>query len=180
MLKEVMSKSFNDTEEALLEIRDAELVYENDEDYAAEISSLIPLQTLYDVPPPSTVSVALTDPLPSTSMSASMEETALQQVLKPRSRNHKSHSRRRSKRGEERATAKDAKGPDHADLPERVAKRIKLSTEDVQTELSTKDLPVAHGGYEGRGGYIKGYTVPVTPSKGLGMGFRVIKIDPKR
>lgn len=43
-----------------------------------------------------------------------------------------------------------------------------------------KDLAVAHGGYEGRGGYIKGYTVPVSPSKGLGMGLLLVKIDPTR
>ena len=96
------------------------------------------------------------------------------------SRNEASHRRRRRKRGEKRAAIKDANGADHADLPERIAKRIKSSSEVVKTELPTNDLAVAHGGYVGRGGYIKGYTVSVSPSKGLGMGFRLVKIDPAR
>lgn len=125
---------------------------------------------------PSTLATATVPTQTSTGVAESGAEVAHVR----RSRNSGSHRRRKNNRPEQRAAAKNANGSDHGALPEKIVKRIKLSSEVVRTELVTKDLAVAHGGYEGRGGYIKGYTVPVSPSKGLGMGLLLVKIDPTR
>ena len=50
----------------------------------------------------------------------------------------------------------------------------------VQTELVAANLKAAFGGYGARAGRNRGFGAAVSPSKGLGTGFRLVRADPRK
>ena len=56
-------------------------------------------------------------------------------------------------------------------------KAVVRASTSVHTELVAADLEAGFGGYGARGGRNRGLGAAVSPSKGLGTGFRLVRAD---
>ena len=84
-----------------------------------------------------------------------------------------SHNRRKRKREEEW----ELHGYDRR---ANTVKAVVRASTLVQTELVVADLKAAFGGYGAKAGRICGFGAAVSPSKGLGTGFKLVRADPRK
>lgn len=92
-------------------------------------------------------------------------------VSAPRSSSNAGAHRRRQVK---RAATKETIG--HPRRPQTLS-RVMGSSSPITADLAAKDLPVSFGGYEGLKERIRGYQILMTPSKGLGAGFKIVHVD---
>ena len=59
-------------------------------------------------------------------------------------------------------------------------KTVVRASTSVHTELVAANLEAAFGGYGARRGQNRGFGMAVSPSKGLGTGFRLVRADPRK
>lgn len=101
------------------------------------------------------------------------EPTEAAHVKRQKGSQKSSHARRKRKREAEW----ELQGHDRR---ANVVKAVVGASAPVLTELVAADLEVAFGGYEAKRRRIVGHKVAVNPSKGLGMGFRLVRADPRK